>query len=93
MSPDCTNTSSTPAILDFELIDVAGLAHLHETLGHRLFERERHFARRRFAVNEIDRKVFMYHRPRNARRVRCLRAGEAGERKQHQRRNRNSGKQ
>ena len=33
MSPDCTNTSSLAEVLDLQLVDIAGLVHLHDALG------------------------------------------------------------
>jgi hypothetical protein len=73
-------------ILDLELIDVAGLAHLHDALRKRLFERERHLAAGGRPVDEIDREIFVSNRAGDAIGLRRLRDGEAGKTGEHKRR-------
>jgi hypothetical protein len=65
-------------ILDLELIDVTGFAHLHQAPGQRFFKRERHFARGRFTVDEMDREIFVRYRTGDANGIRRLRGAEAG---------------
>ena len=50
------------AVLDLELIDVAGFVHPYAAVGERLLQGERHRTGRGWAMDQIDRQVFMHHR-------------------------------
>jgi hypothetical protein len=52
-------------IFDGQLVDIAGLVDSHRVRRHRLLERQRHRSGARFAMNEIDRKIFAHQRPRD----------------------------
>src|SRR4029077_18298706 len=53
------------AIFDGQFVDVAGLVDPYGVLRQRLLEGQRHRSRARFAMDEIDRKIFAPQRPRD----------------------------
>src|SRR6266446_2298892 len=54
------------AILDGQLVDVAGLVDPHRVPRHRLLEGQRHGSSARFSVNEVNGEIFTLQRPREA---------------------------